>query len=180
MHEHYCQLSLDERRSICKYLEAGLSKTEIARRLGRHRSTIFREVQRNSYFDEDKIYNGYFYVNAHELAARRRHQLCKLLRRGDLRAFVVSKLKLFWSPDQISGFLKRLAIPSFYVSHETIYAFIYSREGRMLRLSKYLCRRFMNRRKRSRRTPRHLRGVPERFSIRNRPDEVSDRNNFGH
>ncbi|QDU80716.1 Integrase core domain protein [Polystyrenella longa] len=50
----------------------------------------------------------------------------------------------------------------------------------MLRLYKYLCRRFINRRKRGRRTPRHLRGVPKRLFIPNRPDQVGDRRNFGH
>lgn len=45
---HYCHLSLDERRTIYHLLGRKISKTEIARILGRHRSTIFREVQRNS------------------------------------------------------------------------------------------------------------------------------------
>lgn len=67
---NYSQLSLDERRTIYKLLEAGRSKTDIAAYLGRHRSTIFREIQRNTYWDDDPYNNnnGYFHVNAQALS----------------------------------------------------------------------------------------------------------------
>ena len=45
-HKHF---SISERESILEFLALGLSKAEIARRLGRHRSSIGREIQRNSY-----------------------------------------------------------------------------------------------------------------------------------
>ena len=181
MHKNYSQLSLDERRTIYKLLEAGRSKTSIADYLGRHRATIFREVRRNSfYLAEDQRCNGYFHVNAHELAVRRRSKLRKLIRYPELKAFVISKLQFPWSPDQISGYLKRLDIEGFYVCRETIYDFIYSPEGRALKLYRYLRKTFKNRRKRFTRKPRHLRGIPQEWSINNRPDEVSNRHNFGH
>ncbi|PCJ97888.1 MAG: IS30 family transposase, partial [Zetaproteobacteria bacterium] len=50
MHKNYSQLSLNERRTIYKLLEVGKSKTDIAHQIGRHRSTIFREVRRNSFY----------------------------------------------------------------------------------------------------------------------------------
>ena len=59
MHKNYSQLSLNERRTIYKLLEVGKSKTDIAHQIGRHRSTIFREVRRNSfYLAEDQRCNG--------------------------------------------------------------------------------------------------------------------------
>jgi IS30 family transposase len=54
MPNNYSQLSLDERRTIYKLLEAGRSKTSIANYLGRHRATIFREVN-HLYQVEDQI-----------------------------------------------------------------------------------------------------------------------------
>jgi len=181
MPKNYSQLSLDERRTIYKLLEAGRSKTQIANYLGRHRATIFREVRRNTfYLAEDQRCNGYFHVNAHEFAARRRAKLRKLIRYPELKAFVISKLAFPWSPDQIAGYLKRLAIDGFYVCRETIYDFIYSSEGRALKLYRYLRKSFKNRRKRFTRKPRHLRGIPQKWSIHNRPNEVADRGNFGH
>lgn len=70
MSRSYCHLSLDERRTIYKLLEKNISKTQIAEYLGRHRSTIFREVRRNSfYLAEDQRCNGYFHVNARERRA---------------------------------------------------------------------------------------------------------------
>ena len=48
MGRHYDHLSLSERCRLMRMLEQGLPKTEIARRLGRHRSTIHRELKNNS------------------------------------------------------------------------------------------------------------------------------------
>ena len=181
MHRNYSQLSLNERRTIYKLLEFGKSKTDIAHQIGRHRSTIFREVRRNSfYLAEDQRCNGYSHVNAQEFTRRRRAKLRKLIRYPELKAFVISKLQFPWSPDQVAGYLKRLGIDGFYVCRETIYDFIYSAEGRALKLYRYLRKSFKNRRKRFTRKPRHLRGIPQKWSIHNRPEEVTDRHNFGH
>lgn len=142
MNKNYQHLNLDERRTIYKLLELGHSKTEIANQLGRHRSTIFREVQRNTFYHEDPFVRGYFHVNAQEFSAQRRHKLKKLIRYPALKAYVIDKLQSFWSPDQIAGYLKRLNIDGFYVCRETIYAFIYSSDGRALKLYRYLRKAF--------------------------------------
>jgi IS30 family transposase len=64
MSQNYCHLSLDERRTIFNLLGKNISKTEISQILGRHRSTVFREVRRNSfYLAEDQRCNGYFHVS---------------------------------------------------------------------------------------------------------------------
>jgi len=180
MSKNYSQLNLDERRIIYKLFEAGKSKTEIANHLGRHRSTIFREFQRNTTYHEEAYVRGYFHVNAQEFSRRRRAKLKKLMRYPELKAYIINKLEGDWSPDQISGCLKRLDIKGFYVCRETIYDFIYSSVGRGLKLYRYLRRRFKNRRKMFTRKPRHLRGIPEELNYNNRPEQINDRNNFGH
>ena len=121
MQKNYCHLTVDERRTIYELLEAGHSKTSIASILGRHRSTIFREIQRNTTYHEDHFHNGYFHVNAQEYYSRRRSKLRKLIQNTDLKSYVIDRLRAAWSPDQIAGYLKTLAIKGFTVSHETIY-----------------------------------------------------------
>ncbi len=62
-------VNLDDRRRIYRMQAKRLPVEEIARALGRHRSTINRELRRNTYIDpEYKAYNGYFPVTAQELA----------------------------------------------------------------------------------------------------------------
>ncbi|OKP63677.1 hypothetical protein BTE77_35515 [Ensifer adhaerens] len=51
MRRTYSQIDMDERRRIARWRAAGLSVTVIAEKLGRHRSTIFRELSRNAFED---------------------------------------------------------------------------------------------------------------------------------
>jgi IS30 family transposase len=176
----YHQLDLHERRQIYLSLGAQKSVSEIARCLGRHRSTIYRELQRNTFYHEDHFNNGYFPLNAQELTRRRRSKLKKLNRMPALRDWVIGRLKECWSPDQIAGYLKHQEHPGFSISHETIYAFIYGAEGRSLNLYRYLEKAFKNRRRRFGRKPRHLRGIPQHMGIRHRPAAVDARQSFGH
>jgi len=101
-------------------LEVGHSKEDVARQLGRHRSTIYRELQRNTHHHEEAVYRGYFHVLANDMARKRRHRLKKLLCCLSLREYVINKLQTYWSPDQISEYLKRLNNKNFYAYRETI------------------------------------------------------------
>ncbi|MBK6479201.1 MAG: helix-turn-helix domain-containing protein [Saprospiraceae bacterium] len=47
--EPYNHLCIEERRNVYFWRQQNISVTEIAKRLGRHRSTIFREIQRNTW-----------------------------------------------------------------------------------------------------------------------------------
>jgi IS30 family transposase len=114
----YQQLSLDERYQIHASLRLGLSQAEIARSLGRHPSTISREIARNSDFRDPELYEP---RRATSYAHGRRIVKGELSRKiqGPLRDLVEQKLRLSWSPEQISGRLKlELGIT---ISHETIY-----------------------------------------------------------
>ncbi len=180
MSKYYSQLDLNERRQLYFGLEAKKSVSEIARSLGRHRSTIYRELDRNTFYHIDSFNTGYFHMNAQELARRRRRKLKKLVSRPVLRAYVVDRLQAAWSPDQIAGNLKRQNRPGFYVSPETIYGFVYGPEGRELNLYRFLQKSFKSRRRRFTRKPRHLRGIPENMGIKHRPLFIDAREDFGH
>ncbi|WP_161630992.1 helix-turn-helix domain-containing protein [Niveispirillum irakense] len=84
MGENYSHLSLAEQRVIDETFQALIPVREIAARLGRHRGTIHRQINRNFYhtrfrdrFGND--YQGYYCMMAKAMAGRWR-------RRGRLRA----------------------------------------------------------------------------------------------
>src|SRR3954469_16607925 len=127
----YRHLDLDERRALFRLVEARTPVGEIARRLGRHPSTIHRELGRNRFRDGDRGFCGYFPLNAQDLARRRRRRRRKLAMNDGLRAHVVERLEAGWSPQQIAGRLKReQADDGASVCHETTYRHVYGPEGR--------------------------------------------------
>jgi transposase, IS30 family len=176
MDRPYRHFTLEERRTLFRLLNAKLPIKEIAGQLGRHRSTIYREIARNE-FREVKQYRGYYPVTAEDSARRRRRRQRKLVRDPRLRSHVVEKLKLWWSPEQIAGRLKRSGDEAC-VSHETIYQFVYSPEGRALELHRHLLRARRLRRQRFGRKPRSLK-IPTERTIAQRPAEIGERHAIG-
>src|ERR1700748_1251730 len=119
------QLTLEERYHIEVYLDEGRSQAEIARQLGRDPSTISRELRRNR-----PARVRYTALSAAKQTQQRR--IAKGERsqkiRGKLKALVEQKLRLSWSPEQISGRLRlELGIR---ISHETIYQHVLRDTGR--------------------------------------------------
>src|SRR3954470_17958294 len=92
----YRHLDLDERRTLFRLVEARQPVGEIARRLGRHPSTIHRELGRNRFRDRDRGFCGYFPLNAQDLARRRRQRRRKLAADEGLRTHVTERLKAGW------------------------------------------------------------------------------------
>lgn len=122
-------LTLDERRILARLLHQKISIAQTAAQLGRHRSTIHREIRRNFWHDpEVPMATGYWHVTAQQLAAARRARQRKLIRHPSLRAAVLDRLKEGWSPEQIAGRLK-LASSRPRVCHETIYRYVYSADS---------------------------------------------------
>jgi len=174
----HTELDLRERRVIEYMLHAKMFVHKIAAEIGRHCSTIYRDIKRNGFVDDElpKL-NGYYGMVAQKLATQRRARRRKLVRLVDLRTAVIAQLKEGWSPEQIAGRLQFEGQPV-RVSHETIYAYVYGPDGQ----SKELARQLPNRRKKRRphhsRKPRGLVLPPVR-SIHERPDYVKTRSTFG-
>jgi len=182
-------LTLDELRSLFRMQEAQLGVTEMAARLGRHRSTIYRELGRNRFRNPDasrdsrRNMSNYYPVTAQELTCARRQRLAKLARHDELLSHVVDRLRAGWSPQQIAGRLRRVAgadgEESQRLCHETIYRHVYGPAGRAEDL--YLCLPRARRRRGTRhgRRPRGHRILLER-GIAYSPAEVATRESFGH
>jgi IS30 family transposase len=175
-------LSLAEREEISVGLAQRLSRRQIARRLGRPVSTVSREIRRNSV-------RGTYRAHLAQREAQgraRRPKPAKLAVNDELREWVQQKLRLDWSPEEISGRLKT-EFPGraeMRVSAETIYQSLYVQGRGALRreLAAHL------RTGRSLRRPR--RAAPETaggrgrlagmVNISERPAEAADRAVPGH
>jgi IS30 family transposase len=172
-------LSLAEREEIAVGLAAGRSITAIATSLRRHRSTVSREVERNS------TTRGYRATSAEEQARARarRPKPAKLARCGRLRDEVQDRLRRHWSPEQIAATLKA-DYPDdaeMWVSHETIYQSLYVQGRGALRRELAVCLRTGRALRRPRRRPDERRGrIPGMVNISERPAEADDRRVPGH
>ena len=124
-------LDREDRCEIARLREAGLSIRKVAARLGRHASTICRELERNA----DPRTGRYQPERADRLAweRQRRPKPSKLSQNPALRDQVQGMLDGRYSPEQASGRLKVKFPddPSMRVSHETIYQslYVYPRGG---------------------------------------------------
>src|SRR5271157_1967064 len=127
MKKEYSQLSIEERDKIAILRAQGLSLGKIAQAIGRNKSTISRELKRN----KSQIYYVYLPHKADMRAKERKHKAGKRKRLKHLmiQKYVLQKLKLRWSPEQIAGRLP-LDCRGLSISHEAIYQYIYDRQNR--------------------------------------------------
>jgi IS30 family transposase len=157
-----------------------LGPREIGRVLRRPHNTISDEVKRHQMPYERR----YCAETAHErffLAQQRKGNRKKLERNMVLKQHVIERLtEDQWSPEQIAGDLRerwKMTI----VNHETIYQFIYSEEGRKLKLWLHLRRKYKpERRRRGTRNTRYCEGIPEKVSIHQRSEAANERTTIGH
>lgn len=179
---HYKHLTRFEREKLLYFLALGDSVTKIAKALGRSKSTISRELRRNSGKD------GYLPVNA-EAKYRKRRKKCrrkKLLEDAGLYALVQDKfLNHHWSPEQIAGRL-RLENSAYRISCNTIYRAIYSGMFDTPAQRRSTGNRGAKRKLRHRGKPRHSKNYKENrgglkitHSIAERPAAANERTRFG-
>ncbi len=167
---YYTQLTQEERYHISVLCKEGFSKTEIAKRVTRHLSTISRELNRNT------GKKGYRSKQAHKKALERRHTSRKAIKfTNKVRQLVNEKIREQLSPDQISGRLNKSGIQ---ISHERIYQYLLDdkRSGGLL----YKNLRHSHRKRKKRYGSREKRGqIPNRVSIDKRPKIVDARKRIG-
>lgn len=169
-----------ERVEIMRLRDAGASQAQIARRIGRHRSTICRELARNSSPDGD-----YHALLAHTRAAgqARRPKMFKL-KDNPLCADIEAWMDQGWSPKLIADLLARDHPDDRLnrVSHETIYRCLYVQTRGSLRadLHQRLSTKRSARKPRGRSTRRGVYSSGEEFKIIDRPAEAADRAVPGH
>lgn len=180
---HYKHFSIEERERIQELIWQNTSMRGIAKALDRSVSSISREIKRHN----PELPRSYTPRRAHNRALERRKSRGRKdrLKNALIRKYVTSHLKVRWSPEQISGRMKKDGIGN--ISHEAIYQYIYAQIHRngwgLLRpdcedLRGYL-RRFRKRRMRKglRRSQRVFK--PHGPSIEQRPKIVDERRRVG-
>ena len=173
-------LRLDEREEISRGIAAGRSVRRIAATLGRAPSTVSRELRRHG---------GLAVYRASEADARAweralRPKRCRLAVHPELRWRVAQKLALQWSPEQISGWLKRQfpADEGMQISHEAIYRSLFVQTRGVLKkeLMAQLRTARQMRQAKGGTTKNGLGQIVDAVSIRERPAEAEDRAVPGH
>jgi len=170
---HYKHLSVEDREKIRVFHEQGLSIAETARRLGRNKSTISRELKRNS-----NTKNEY---SAHKAQKKykKRKKACgakRKLENRDARQYVEEKLQNFWSPEQIIGRAK-LEKQSFSLSCNTIYRAI---DNGLLPKTLKKNLRIKKKNKRCKKDVDNRGKIPNTVNISQRSKSIENRFNFGH
>lgn len=178
---YYTRLTPEDREAIACGLHAKETLTTIAKRLDRSVSTISREVHQRCRYT--RCYRA---VRSHAQAVTVRHrqkQVKKLDRHPLLQAYVFSRLRLGWSPQQIAVRLK-IEYPDSMVmriSHESLYTYIYCLPRGALRQELTRCLRQERNLRNQRNTAHSRRGaIQDAISIHERPPETADRTVPGH
>jgi IS30 family transposase len=166
---NYTQLAREQRYQINVLKKAGHNQTYIAALVGCHKSTISRELRRN------RGQKGYRHYQADELAYSRQCEAYRSRIAWQTWQQVERLLRQDWSPEQITGYLKRDKQPS--VSHEWIYLYVYADKRRGGTLH---CHLRSQKKQRKRYSGYIRRGqIPHRTSIDKRPKIVASKGRFG-
>ena len=169
----YRQLTLEERSMIYGFRQSGFSITQISIEMGRHKSTISRELKRNS------GNRGYRPKQANEKAMERKSTSFKA-KKWTLKVerTVIKLLKKELSPEQISEYLKKQN--KVFISHQRIYQFIELNKKTGGNLFTYLRQGKKKRRKKYGKNAAKRGKIRNRVSIKDRPLDVETRLKIGH
>ena len=169
-------LTQEQRYEISALLRAHHSKSEIAKIVGVHKSTITREIARNSYLGTKLYYAGYAQRQAESRVRMRSSNFKKPIPKYIFeyaRKLIVEEQ---FSPEQVVGYCRRFGIKM--CSHESLYKWIWKDKSYGGDVYKYLRRR--GKKYKSRGSVNNSRSfIPDAVDISQRPFEVNTRERFG-
>lgn len=157
-------------------LNARKNQSACARILGIDRSNICIEINRNK--DPDGIYRGgHAHVRYLERRKNTKYKERKIGNDQKLRRYIVRKLKLFWSPEQIAGRLKA-RMGAVVICHETIYTWIYNERPDLVKYLRHQKNKYRKKRGSWVRIERNkamkIKRITERPSIVDRRSRIGD------
>ncbi len=165
-----------DRKTLEESFRLKISYRKIKKIINKSISSISYEFYNNR--DQDGIYRADI---AHLKAIKRKaekRKRSKLEIRKDLKDFIIKQIKEDLSPEQIAGSLNKDVFKTV-ISHETIYTFIYSEEGKRLKLWKHLRHKKRGIRK-AFGSRKHRSIISNRVSISLRPPEINKCEELGH
>lgn len=179
----YEHLNQNKRDRLQALLDSGHKQKEIAKVLKVDKSTISREIKRNrrrTRKRKRKMDGPYqASIAQHKAYLRRKYakyQGKKICENDKLKTYITKKLKIGWSPDEISGRMKKER-RSFYSSKTAIYEWLYENHGQ------YWCRylyskRYFSRKRKKTKTKKAL--IPNRIGLKLRPKGATNKTRYGH
>ncbi len=178
MSKCYQQLSEEDRDKLHIMLQSGTKVSQIGKALGRHSSTIYRELHRNA----SPEYQHYLPHWAQRRSQKRKSQAVRRrrLKNDIIESYVRAKLSESLSPELIAGRIGQ-DLPGQRISHEAIYQYIYHRDtpGRAELIE---CLRRAHRKRKNKAIGRKQRKtkIPGRVPIEMRPKLAENRSQAGH
>ena len=172
-------LTHEDRIRLATLKRAGFNQTEIAIELGKHRSTISRELNRNVTPNK----SGYNVRIAQENTDQRRllanQHFRKIEGNQKTKNYIKRKLKRTWSPEQIAGRLKLENDNKPVICKESIYQYIYDEGDKLTKHLRYKKNKYRWRHgTKKREIERKLACIKRR--IDQRPEEANQRKEIGH
>jgi transposase, IS30 family len=161
-----CHLTFEERRLLYVLKKKGKSPTEIAELTGRHRSTIYRELDRNAGQRGYRPQQAQRLADQRRLASRRPHKMDD----PDVQRYVQDRIEKLWSPEQIAGRVERdfPRAPGRWLSRQTVYDWIDDRRPEWQSLLR-----------RQGRPPENRGKLVDCVRIAGRPDVINRRRRYG-
>lgn len=189
--KHYNHFNEENREKLYLYLLEWKKKKEIALLLGKHPSSISREIRRNSILKEHKFnknnkekskWINYHYLpnKAHKKYLERKSEVWKMgaiLKWYHIRCKIVYYIKKWYSPWLISWIIENEWL--WEISHEAIYQFISHDDYKHMKLRAYLPMKRKRIKKKNWRSVKKTK-IPNRIDISERPQEINNRTSFGN
>jgi IS30 family transposase len=166
-------LTVKQRYTISVMLQKGYTQKQIAEAIGKHKSTVSREIRRNC----DARSGEYRYELAQRKCEKRHQTKPKKIRFTEqVKAYVDTLLKNDFSPEQIAGRAKLENVEC--VSHERIYQYVWADKKAKGSLFTHLRRKGRKYRKRG--SAKDSRGIiKDRVDISQRPAIVNEKIRLG-
>jgi len=161
-----CHLTFEERRLLYGLKKQGKSPLEIAELMGRHRSTIYRELDRNAGGRGYRPQQAQRLADQRRLASRRPRKMDD----PDVQHYVQDRIEKLWSPEQIAGRVQRdfPRAPGRWLSRQTVYDWIDDRQPQWQSLLR-----------RQGRLPEKRGKLVDCVRIAGRPDVINRRRRYG-
>lgn len=166
----YSHFSKTERLEISVLLKKGYSAREIAFALGKHHSSVSREIANNSVngiYDPPKAHHKAYVKRKYS-----KYQGMKVRGNQEIASYVEEKMKLDWSPEAIAGRLSLDTGGRLLIHHASIYKYLYSAYGQ--HLCQYLqYKRYRSKRRKETKPANEI--IKNRVFIDQRPEVINQR-----
>jgi IS30 family transposase len=164
------QITKEQRYTIQVLHQNGMTQEKIAEAIGKHKSSVSRELKRNV-----NERGRYIYTQAHEISEIRKERFHKpRVLTPSMQKEIEERLKEGWSPEEITGRYRMEGKPI--VSHETIYGLVRCDKESGGKWYKYLRHELKHRKRRKGDTKIP---VKNRTGIEKRPEIVNNKERFG-